>query len=489
MLLKKFGFVIVLSTIVSCGTGSSNGVQSLSESSTETKQDNAYEKELDYNRIANYLNYIQYSTSKIIKSHNKVAIDAERFDILNNIKSENLRNDDLIEAYENLLNTLANLEMSKHDRDRLTLDIENRRNNAIWQAASSLGNSVIAAGGAGAATGGTGAIAALAGVIVNTGINYVRTQNEISRDSLKEALEINSSEQAVLRAQQTNLFSAQAKTFRNKESDKEIGLIRENPMNLFTDLLVKYDQKSFDEQNQDIFIAELSDYENKTWTLFQPYHEFFVELYSDKYIKSWNACIAKVKDKKDKSEKECIDNTDHAALDSAITHYNDLIEISKNSKLNIFTEQNPIIKSSSKKLLQPLLTQGNKYAGMVEIVISELERSVVKENPTELSDSRFLIYTAQLSLGNIEKAKDVFSKLERTGTVKKTDRMYYTHHCNIIKDENDFCKNSTEMWKVLDNIGSEEYRKYEDYFKLIKWNQIPKIKKRLKKRKILLPKK
>lgn len=476
---KKIAFIVVLYTAIECfGMGSSKGVPPLDDINTqispEIKQIIASENDADENRQANYLNYIQYSTSKIIKSRSKVAIDAERFDIFNNIKNENLRHDDLIEAYDNLLNTLANLEMSKQNRDLLELDIKNRRNNAIWQAASSLGNSVIAAGGwqaasnlgnraiatgsAGAATGGIGAAVALAGIIVNTGINYVRTQNEISNDSLKKNLEINYSEEEALNRQQANLFTAQAKVFKDKEHNKEISLIRQDPMKLFTDLLVKYDQKNFDEQNQDFFIAELSDYEKKTWALFQPYQEFFVKLYSDKYIKTWNACIAE-----GRSEQQCMNNIDHAALDSAIMHYNNLRFICKNTRLNIFTEQNPILKNSSKKMLHSLLTQSNKYAKMIENTISELERSVVKENSMELSDSRYLIYTAYLSLGKIDEAKDVFSKLEKTGTVKKTDRMYYTHHCSIIKEKNDFCKNSAKMWMLLDNIGGEEYRNYEDY--------------------------
>ena len=284
---KKIAFIIVLYTAIECfGMGSSKGVPPLDDINTqispEIKQIIASENDADENRQANYLNYIQYSTSKIIKSRSKVAIDAERFDIFNNIKNENLRHDDLIEAYDNLLNTLANLEMSKQNRDLLELDIKNRRNNAIWQAASSLGNRAIATGSAGAATGGIGAAVALAGIIVNTGINYVRTQNEISNESLKKNLEINYSEEEALNRQQANLFTAQAKVFKDKEHNKEIGLIRQDPMKLFTDLLVKYDQKNFDEQNQDFFIAELSDYEKKTWALFQPYQEFFVKLYSDK---------------------------------------------------------------------------------------------------------------------------------------------------------------------------------------------------------------
>lgn len=461
--LKQLGFIIALSAIVCFGMESSKGVElpldkSVMQVSPEIRLKVANEKEVVYNRQANYLNYIQYSTSKIIKSNSKVAIDAERFDVLNHIKKEGLGNEDLIEAYANLLNTMKNYEMGNNKRELLKLDIENRRRNAFWQAASNLGNSVIAAGTISAGSGGTGAIAALAGVFVNTGVNYVRTQNEISDDSLKKSLELFSGELSSLRDQQINLFEATAKVFKNRESDEDLSLIRENAMNQFTDLLVEYDKKNFEEQNQDVFIAKLSDYDKQNWILFQPYHEFFVKLYGDKYVKSWNLCIAE-----GGNDKECSNKVDNAALDSAIVHYNDLRYISTKSKFNIFVKENGIMKNASKRLLQPLLIQGKKYAGVIDVVISDLERSVDKEDAIELADSRFLIYTAYLSLGKKEKAKAVFSKLERTAAVKKSDRMYHVHHCNEMNEKNDFCEKATEMWNVLDSVGNENYREYEYY--------------------------
>ena len=259
-------------------------------------------------QIVENLNQIQFSLSKIMATRNKAVLEAELSDVLNHIDPQSLGNDEVIGAYEYLLNTLAKLKMTQSQRDALAIEIKRKRSNVKWEAASNIGNAIIASGlqltkaaaaaAAAAATGGAtipaatkdvgAALSTLANMTVFTLLNIKKLHSEITTDSVIRFMALDDAELEAIDHERISLFVASARAL--KDRDKSENLIQENEMTAFGELITMLDDST--NVGYVLNILENEGYRKK-FENFAPYQHALIKAY---FLKNDGLSYNKMKD-------------------------------------------------------------------------------------------------------------------------------------------------------------------------------------------------
>ncbi len=178
-------------------------------------------------RIASLLNYIQFSTCKIIESQNKGLLENEFSDILNNINPSSLKKSELINQYEYLLTSLTRLKLTQNQRRHLEEVSALKRKNAIFNSLNSFGSVLYVPSKDPASIG-----ISLAYATLNAGFNYARTVNNIRLEENAELFELSQQDLKEIDSQRASLFITSTKIYK-KNKFKSRKLINESEMKSF----------------------------------------------------------------------------------------------------------------------------------------------------------------------------------------------------------------------------------------------------------------
>jgi hypothetical protein len=198
--------------------------------------------ETEDERVASILNYVQYSTCKIIESQNKGLLESEFSDILNNIEPSSLKNRELIDQYNRLLSTLTSLKLSQNQKAHLEEKIVLERKNAVFNSLNSFGSVLYLP-----SKDPVSLAISLAYAGVSAGFNYARTINEIEIEHSDESFKLAQQDLRTIDDQRASLFANSATIYSTNEYNSK-DLIAEEEMKTLAIIASKLDSAVSDTQ-------------------------------------------------------------------------------------------------------------------------------------------------------------------------------------------------------------------------------------------------
>ena len=437
--MKRYFAPLTLSLLFllnACATAPSVVAQQNEVQGTPKKEDVSQEAPNTELIISN-LNQIQFSLSKIMATRNKAVLEAELSDVLNHIDPQSLGNDELISAYEYLLNTLVNLKMTQSERDALAIEIQNRRANVKWEAVSNIGNAIIAAGthlakAAGETaiaveTGGATAPAAtkdygaaltpLANMAVFTLLNIKKLHGEITTDSVIRSMALDDAELEAIDHERINLFVASARALKDAPKSGSVSLIQENEMRAFGELVTMLDDPS--NVGYVLNILENEGYKHK-FKNFAPYQHALIKAY---FIKK-----------------------DSSSYNNKMKGFYESIKASP----DIYNKQHPYARESARYMAIMAIQYSD--AASLKKYINDL-REAIPQIPEEKINFHFFAFPIYAALGQMDDAKNSLEFLKNVGELTRESRWNYQYYCKLTKiGDNEFCKNAESVWADIDSL-------------------------------------
>ena len=385
--------------------------------------------------IISNLNQIQFSLSKIMATRNKAVLEAELSDVLNHIDPQSLGNDELISAYEYLLNTLVNLKMTQSERDALAIEIQNRRANVKWEAVSNIGNAIIAAGthlakAAGetaiaAETGGATAPAAikdfaaaltpLANMAVFTLLNIKKLHGEITTDSVIRSMALDDAELEAIDHERINLFVASARALKDAPKSGSVSLIQENEMRAFGELVTMLDDPS--NVGYVLNILENEGYKQK-FNNFAPYQHALIKAY---FIKK-----------------------DSSSYNNKMKGFYESIKASP----DIYNKQHPYARESARYMAIMAIQYSD--AASLKKYINDL-REAIPQIPEEKINFHFFAFPAYMILKQKDEARYSLEFLKNAGELTRESKWNYQYYCKLDTNKS-FCQKADSVWAALDSL-------------------------------------
>ena len=425
---------ISTSLLLACSSTTPNVTAKQNEVKETPKKEDIFPKAPNTELIISNLNQIQFSLSKIMATRNKAVLEAELSDVLNNIDPQSLENDELISAYEYLLNTLVKLKMTQSERDALAIEIKNRRANVKWEAISNIGNAIIVAGthltkAAGetaiaAETGGATAPAAIKDVaaaltpLANMGaftlLNIKKLHGEITTDSVIRSMALDDAELEAIDHERISLFVASARAL--KDNTKSGNLIQENEMKAFGKLITMLDDST--NVGYVLNILENDGYKKK-FQKFAPYQHALIKAY---FIKNDTSSYNKMK--------KFYDSTKDGS--------------------NIYNEQNPYARESTRYMA--IMSIQNSDTASLKKYFNDL-KNTIPQIPEEKINFHFFAYPVYIALGQMEEAKNSLEFLKNAGELTRESKWHYQYYCKLKPQKRDssFCKKADSVWKAIDS--------------------------------------
>ena len=402
-------------------------------------------------QIVENLNQIQFSLSKIMATRNKAVLEAELSDVLNHIDPQSLGNDEVIGAYEYLLNTLAKLKMTQSQRDALAIEIKRKRSYVKWEAASNIGNAIIASGlqltkaasaaAAAAATGGAtipaatkdvgAALSTLANMTVFTLLNIKKLHSEITTDSVIRFMALDDAELEAIDHERRSLFVASARAL--KDRDKSENLIQENEMTAFGELITMLDDST--NVGYVLNILENEGYRKK-FENFAPYQHALIKAY---FLKNDGLSYNKMKDFYDSTK----------------------------GNHNVYNKQNPLARESARYMA--IMALRNSDTKSLENYFNDL-KNAIPQIPEEKINFHFFAFPIYMILRQEDNAKNSLEFLKKAGQLTKESPWNYQYYCKLTDKGNpNFCKKADSVWKAIDSLKIDskdsEHIRYGCFFK------------------------
>lgn len=156
--------------------------------------------EIERQKLITNLNYVQYSTVQITKSMNKEVADSEYNFILNRIDNEGLIDYQIVNAYKDLLDTLAKISLKEEEKDFINQMAEAQRKTAFANSFSSFG-SVFVPGASPQQM-----VASLVYTGTAAAFNYINTVNSIKQTNQKELFQITQQEKEYILLNKDEFF-------------------------------------------------------------------------------------------------------------------------------------------------------------------------------------------------------------------------------------------------------------------------------------------
>lgn len=440
--MKKFITTLTLGVtflLNACSTTAPCVIVTQNDTKEPTKSEETPQKEPNAELIINTLNQIQFSLSKIMATRNKVVLETELSNVLNHIDPQSLENDELIGAYEYLLNTLVKLKMTQSQRDALSIEIEKKRDNVKWEAVSNIGNAIIMAGtnlakgtieaAVAAETGGaTAPLAAkdiakalvpLANMSIFTMLNIKKLHGEITTDSIIRSMALDDTELEAIDHERISLFTASARSLKGMDKSKNVSLIQENEMKAFGELITKLDDPS--NVGYVLNILENSGYKQK-FQNFVPYQHALIKAYS---IKNDPSSYNKMK----------------------------LFYASTKGNSSIYNKQNPYARESA-RYMAIMAVQESDNTSLKEY-ITDL-RDAYPQIAEEKIDFHLFAFPIYLTLGLKDDAKNTLEFLKGARELNRESEWNYLYYCKETSiGDSTFCNKAERVWNKIQALNLE----------------------------------
>ena len=191
------------------------------------------EMEISDDRAVMLLNYLQYSLAQIKKNPNKIVAEHEFETIVRYINPTILKDEGIISAYKDMLDTLSDLELLDEEKKYAEEVAARERKRAFLAIFQSPGSIFVP---------GQHPLVSLAYVAVSAGLNYCNAMSIAESNELETKFKIDMSILRTLNDERRNLYTQSAKVFSSRKDTNKI--VPEDLMNAFVEAVNLQDSKT-----------------------------------------------------------------------------------------------------------------------------------------------------------------------------------------------------------------------------------------------------